>query len=114
MNTRLVGFGLALVVVSACRPRQVDVRTSPPSQTQQNQASVQVSNGLGQAVNVYVVLNGTDTFLRQVAANASATIPAQGFASGQAVTLKAVTLDGVRTYQKQNVTLSGTVQFQLP
>lgn len=73
-----------------------------------------VTNGLSQAVNVYVVVSGTETFLRQVPANASATIPASGFAAGQSVTLKAVTLDGVRTYQKQNVVLSGTVSFQLP
>lgn len=114
MNARIVGLALALIAVSACKARQVDVRTSPPAQQQQSQAAVAVTNRLTQAVNVYIVVNSTETFLRQVEANASETIPALGFTSGQTVTLKAVTVDGVRTYQKQNVVLAGTVQFQLP
>ena len=65
-------------------------------------------------MNVYVSLSGTDTFLRQVAANSSATFPVQGFAAGSSVTLKAVTVDGARTYQRQNVVLTGTYVFPLP
>jgi hypothetical protein len=113
MNARVVGLIVAVVSLSACRPRQVDVRTAPPQQ-QQAQVSVQVNNNLTQAVNVYVSLNGTDTFLRQVAGGSSSTIPVQGFATGSSVTLKAVTVDGVRTYQRQNVVLTGTVTFPLP
>ena len=113
MNARVVGL-VAAVVLSACRPRQVDVRTAPPQQQQQAQVAVQVNNNLTQAVNVYVNLNGTDTFLRQVGGSSSATIPVQGFATGSSVTLKAVTVDGVRTYQRQNVVLTGTVTFPLP
>lgn len=113
MNARVVGLVVAAVVLSACRARQVDVRTAPPQQ-QQAQVSVQVNNNLTQAVNVYINLNGTDTFLRQVGGSSSATIPVQGFATGSSVTLKAVTVDGARTYQRQNVVLTGTVTFPLP
>ncbi len=113
MNARVVGLVVAAVMLSACRARQVDVRTAPPQQ-QPAQVSVQVNNTLAQAVNVYVTLNGTDTFLRQVAGGSTATIPVQGFAAGSSVTLKAVTVDGVRTYQRQNVVLTGTVTFPLP
>lgn len=113
MNARMVGVGLvAVFLIAGCRSRQVDVRTAP--QQQQAQVSVQVQNNLSQAVNVYVVLGQTETFLRQVNANSSATIPAQGFATGSTVTLKAVTVDGARTYQRQNVVLSGTVTWPLP
>ena len=112
MNARVVGLIVAMSVLSACKPRQVDVRTAP--QQAQSAASVQVNNNLTQAVNVYVTLSGTDTFLRQVGASSSATIPVQGFAPGATVTLKAVTVDGVRTYQRQNVVLTGTVTFPLP
>jgi hypothetical protein len=104
-------FGVVLSV--ACGQRQVEVRTAPTS-PQQAQAAVQVTNSLAQAVNVYVVANGTDTFLRQVAANASVTIPVQGFAAGSTVGLKAVTLDGTRTYQRPGVVLNGTYVFPLP
>lgn len=111
MNARTLVFAVSLATVSACSPRQVDVRTAP---TTQAQVSVQVNNTLAQAVNVYVTSGGTDTFLKQVGANSSATIPVQGFASGTTVSLKAVTLDGQKTYSRDNVTLSGTYVFPLP
>ncbi|HEY9226692.1 MAG TPA: hypothetical protein VIP11_08610 [Gemmatimonadaceae bacterium] len=113
MNARVVGLIVGVFLIAGCRKRTVDVRTAPQQQ-QASQVSVQVNNNLTQAVNVYVVLSGTETFLRQVAAGSSATIPAQGFATGSSVTLKAVTVDGARTYQRQNVVLTGTVTFPLP
>jgi hypothetical protein len=113
MRLRRVAWTVGVVLISACRQRQVDVRTAPPS-AQQAQVSVQVANSLTQAVNVYVVANGTDTFLRQVAAKATVTIPVQGFAPGTTVGLKAVTVDNARTYQRQNVVLTGTYVFPLP
>ena len=106
-----VGALLALIATSACAPRQVEVRTAP---TQPTQVSLQVNNNLSQAVNVYATLNGTDTFLRQVAANSSVTIPMQGFAPGATVSLRAVTVDGGKTYSRANVVLSGTFVFPLP
>lgn len=111
MNARMLVFALSLAAVAACSPRQVDVRTAPVTQAQ---VSVQVNNTLAEAVNVYVRAGGTDTFLKQVGAKSSATIPVQGFASGTTVTLRAVTLDGVHTYSRDNVTLTGTYVFPLP
>jgi hypothetical protein len=111
MNVRLLVSAVVIVAICGCTPRQVEVRTAP---TQQSAVAVQVKNDVNQAVNVYVTLNGTDTFLRQVGANSSATIPVQGFAPGSTVGLKAVTVDGQRTYSRSNVVLSGTYVFPLP
>jgi len=107
----LLGGAVVAGAAIACGPRQVEVRTAP---TQATQVSLQVNNTLDQAVNVYVSSGGTDTFLRQVAAKSNVTIPVQGFASGSTVTLKAVTVDGVHTYTRNNVVLSGTFAFPLP
>src|SRR6476661_2276649 len=98
-------------ILAACSPRQVDVRTAP---TQATAVSLQVNNTLSQAVNVYVTVSGSDTFLRQVGANSSATIPVQGVATGSTVTLRATTVDGAKTYTRANVMLSGTYVFPLP
>lgn len=106
----LLGAVVAFATV-ACGPRQVEVRTAP---TQATQVSIQVQNTLNQAVNVYVNSGGTDTFIRQVAANSTVTVPVQGFAPGSTVTLKAVTVDGVHTYTRNNVALTGTYTFPLP
>ena len=111
MHARMLVLTLSSVAVVACSPRQVEVRTAP---SQQTQVAVQVNNNLSQAVNVYATLDGTDTFLRQVAANSSATVPVQSFAPGSTVSLKAVTVDGVHNYSRANVTLSGTYIFTLP
>jgi hypothetical protein len=104
----LVAAGVAL---AACSPRQVDVRTAP---TQATAVSLQVNNTLSQAVNVYVTVSGSDTFLRQVGANSNVTIPVQGIATGTSVSLKAVTVDGAKTYSRSNVVLNGTYVFPLP
>lgn len=111
MKTLYTGLVVAAFAVTACGPRQVDVRTAPSTASA---TSVQVNNALSQGVNVYVSQNGTDTFLRQVGANSSVTIPVQGYAAGTTVSLRAVTVDGVHTYTRNNVTLSGTVVFPLP
>jgi hypothetical protein len=100
-----------VLLTAACGPRQVEVRTAPSAASA---AQVQVNNTLTDAVNVYVVQNGSDTFLRQVGANSTATIPVQGFSAGTTVSFKAVTVDGAKTYTKSNVPLTGTVMFRLP
>jgi hypothetical protein len=110
-GTKGVVLVAASVALAACSPRQVDVRTAP---TQATAVSLQVNNTLSQAVNVYVTVSGTDTFLRQVGANSNATIPVQGVASGTTVSLKAVTVDGAKTYSRSNVILNGTYVFPLP
>lgn len=102
---------IAGIATTGCAPRQVEVRTAP---TQPTQVSVQVTNHLSQAVNVYVTSGGSDTFLRQVDGNSTVTVPVQGFAPGTTVSLKAVTVDGTKTYTRDNVVLSGMYQFPLP
>jgi hypothetical protein len=111
MNLRSFVVVTMIAVASACAPRQAEVRTAP---TQQSAVSIEVRNTVSQAVNVYVTLNGVDTFLRQVAANSNVSIPVQGFAAGSTVSLKAVTVDGARTYSRNNVVLNGTYVFPLP
>lgn len=101
----------ASVLFAACSPRQVDVRTAP---TQATAVSLQVNNTLDQAVNIYVTVSGSDTFLRQVGAKSNSTIPVQGIATGTTVNLKAVTVDGAKTYSRSNVVLNGTFVFSLP
>jgi hypothetical protein len=101
----------AALTLAACGPRQVEVRTAP---SEASGLTVEVRNTLVQGVNVYVVQNGTKTFLRQVGANSTVSVPVQGVASGTTVRLEATTIDGVRTYSRDNVTLSGTFVFPLP
>jgi hypothetical protein len=111
MNARIFWLGATLALATACGPRQVQVRTAPAQQTQ---VSLSVNNSLAQGVNVYVSLNGQETFLRQVAANSTVAIPVQGFAPGSTVSLRATTIDGTRTYSRSNVVLNGTVNWALP
>jgi len=111
MNARMLWLGASLMLATACGPRQVQVRTAP---TQQTQVALEVNNTLAQGVNVYFALNGQETFLRQVPANSKLAIPVQGIAPGSAVSLRATTVDGTRTYSRQNVVLNGTVPWSLP
>ncbi len=104
-------FALALAG-AACGPRQAEVRTAPSATGEQ---SVQVTNNLSQAVNVYVTPSGgSELFLRQVPANTVEKVPVQGVASGTSVTFKAVTVDGSRTYQSRAVTLTGLYVWPVP
>jgi hypothetical protein len=111
MNARVIAFLTLFVGVAACGPRQVEVRTAP---SQATGLSIQVKNDITQAVNVYITAGGSDSFLGQVAAKESKTIPIQGFASGTTVSLKAVTIDGAKTYSRDKVVLSGMYVFPLP
>src|SRR5438067_4873328 len=99
-----------LALTTACGPRRVEVRTAPTSSNQ----SLEVSNDLTQAVNVYVTVAGSDTFLRQVPAKTAQVVPLPGLNAGTTVSFKAVTVDGTRTFTRENVSLSGTYPFPLP
>jgi len=112
MRKMLAALMLAAVVTTACGRRQVEVGSSPSSS--QAEAAVTVTNNLSQAVNVYVTSGGSDLFLRQVPAGSTENLPVRGIASGSSVTLKATTVDGTRTYTKDNVTLSGATSWQVP
>ncbi len=116
MTVRFLVLALSVAAVSACGSRKVEVRTAPTAAAATAPSiSVQVNNNLTQAVNVYVVMNGTDTFLRQVPASSAQTIPVPAsFPAGTTVSLKAVTVDGVHNYSRANVVLNGTYVFPLP
>lgn len=102
---------LALVAVTACGPRQVEVRTGPQPVTE---VTLRVTNNLTQAINVYVVNAGNDVFLKQVAANSAESMSVPGISAGTAVTLKATPVDGSRTYTRDNVQLTGLYEWQVP
>jgi phosphotransferase system HPr-like phosphotransfer protein len=73
-----------------------------------------VTNDLTQAVNVYVVLSGTERLLQQVAAKSTADLPVAGLAQGTIVRLKATTADGTKTYTKDGVALAVRSTWTVP
>ncbi|MFL5576458.1 MAG: hypothetical protein ACJ79S_10870 [Gemmatimonadaceae bacterium] len=111
---RFFHAALLAVAIAACGGRQVEVGTGPRPAAGQSQAGVQVNNRLTQPINVYVVSGGSDIFLRQVAPNSSESLTVQGVASGSTVTLRATTVDGTRTYTKENFVLNGTTPWTVP
>lgn len=102
---------LLMVSVAACGPRRVEVRTG---QVPDSGMAINFTNNSSKAVNVYVVSGGSETFLRQVPANATERLPVQGVSSGASVTLKATTIDGATTYRSDPMTLSGTRDWRVP
>ncbi|MFL5487506.1 MAG: hypothetical protein ACJ8AJ_03385 [Gemmatimonadaceae bacterium] len=102
---------LSMLALAACGPRQVEVRTGPEPSAD---VAIHLSNNLSQAVNVYVVSGGNDIFLKQVSANSVEHIPVAGVPAGATVNLRAVTVDGTRTYTKNNVTLATMYDWRLP
>lgn len=102
---------LAMLISATACARQVEVR-SAPSQPAQN--AIQLTNGLTQAVNVYVNYNGNDQFIQQVRANTAARLAVAGIPSGTTVTLKATSVDGTRSFSVKDVVLNGTVDFKVP
>lgn len=104
-------LSLSMFALAACGGRQVEVRTGPEPVAD---VALHVTNNLSQPVNVYVVSGGNDIFLKQVAGNSVEHIPVSGVAAGATVNLRAVTVDGTRTYTKSNVTLSSMYDWRLP
>lgn len=94
-----------------CGQRQAQV-TSAPAQTAQ--VSIQVRNTLNQSVNVYVNAGSSDTFLGQVSARSTVTLPVPGVSPGATVTLRAVTQDGAKTYTRDKAPLNRSFTFTLP
>ena len=107
---KTLAFAL-LLASAACGARQVEVRTASPLPAE---SALQVTNNLPLAVNVYVTYNGTDQFVQQVRPGSSLRLPVRGIPAGSTVSLKAVTVDGTRTYSRENVVLSGTYVFPIP
>lgn len=108
---RAVLAALAVVAATACGPRQVEVRTGAQPIAA---STLRVTNNLSQGVNVYVVNAGADMFLQQVPARSTASVPVPGIAAGTTVTLKAVPVDGSRTYTRDNVALTSQYDWQVP
>ena len=104
-------LSLSIFAIAACGGRQVEVRTGPEPVSD---VALHVTNNLSQAVNVYVVSGGNDIFLKQVSSNSVEHIPVSGVAAGSTVNLRAVTVDGTRTYTKNNVTMSTLYEWRLP
>lgn len=108
---RVTLTALVLLVVTACGPRQVEVRTAP---TQSAEVAIHFTNNLSKAVNVYVNTGGSDQFVRQVAANTTEHLPVPGIRSGTTVTLKATPVDGSTGYQRSGVTMTEMVNWRVP
>ena len=108
---RVLMVPLAMLALAACGGRQVEVRTGPEPAAD---VALHVTNNLSQAVNVYVVSGGNDIFVKQVAANSVEHVPVSGVPAGATVNLRAVTVDGTRTYTKSSVTMSSMYEWRLP
>lgn len=108
---RVLMLSLSMLALTACGGRQVEVRTGPQPATD---VALHLTNNLSQAVNVYVVSGSSDIFVKQVGSNSVEHIPVSGVAAGSTVNLRAVTVDGTRTYTKNNVTLSSMYEWRLP
>ena len=102
---------LSVFAIAACGGRQVEVRTGPEPVSD---VAIHLTNNLSQAVNVYVVSGGNDIFVKQVGSNSVEHVPVSGVAAGSTVNLRAVTVDGTRTYTKNNVTLTSMYDWRLP
>src|SRR5215210_1202905 len=107
-------LAVLLAATAACAQRQVEVRTGNVPSVTTPESAIHMTNNLTQPVNVYVVSGGTDVFVKQVAPNSTEDVPVRGVAGGSNVSLKATTVDGTRTYTKDNVTLSGSFAWQVP
>jgi hypothetical protein len=100
------------MAVSACGPRQVEVRTAP---TQSAEVAIHFTNNLSSAVNVYVNTGSTDMFVRQVSARAVEHLPVPGVSVGTRATLKAIPVGSQSGgYQRTNVTMTETVTWSVP
>ena len=108
---RVLMLSLSMLALTACGGRQVEVRTGPQPATD---VALHLTNNLSQAVNVYVVSGSSDIFVKQVGSNSVEHIPVSGVAAGSTVNLRAVTVDGTRTYTKNNVVLNSMYEWRLP
>ena len=111
MKRTLMLLAALAISATACGPRQVEVSTGAQPAAD---ISIRFTNNLTQAVNLYVTSGGTDVFLKQVAASSVEVVPVRGLAAGTTVTLKARTVDGTRTYSRDNVYLAANYEWRVP
>jgi hypothetical protein len=100
-----------LAVTAACGGRQVNVETAPKSGAA---VTVHFTNNDNSAVNVYVVNQGTDVFLKQVAANSTEDLPVANVSEGTQVRLKATRTDGSKTYTSDPMALNASTTWKVP
>lgn len=110
MRALLAGV-LLLAVATGCGKRQVKVETAPKATPA---VSLHFTNNDNTAVNVYVVNQGTDLFLKQVPANSTEDLPVAGIASGTQVRLKATRTDGSKTYTSDPMALNANTTWRVP
>lgn len=103
--------GVLLAVAAGCGGRKVNVETGPPANTS---VTLHFTNNDNSAVNVYVVNQGTDMFLKQVASNTTEDLPVAGIATGTQVRLKATRTDGTRTYTSDPMPLTTSTVWRVP
>jgi hypothetical protein len=107
-----VALALLAVALPACSPRAVEVTTG---EARPAESSIDFTNNLSQAVNVYVrAASGSEIFLRQVAARSTESIPVRGVAAGTSVTLRAAPVDGSTSYSRESVVLGRGVAWRVP
>ena len=103
--------GVLLVVTAACGGRKVNVETAPRTSAE---VTLHFTNNDNSAVNVYVVNQGTDHFLKQVAANSTEDLPVANIAAGTQVRLKATRTDASKTYTSDPMALNATTTWRVP
>lgn len=109
MTKVLVALVLSVALVG-CH-RSVSVNTAP---TPVKPATFRVTNNLTQPVNVYVTSAGTDVLAGQVAPNSTQMLTVPGVAPGSTVSLKARTVDGTRSYSRDDVVLTSSFTWEVP
>jgi len=103
--------GALLMATVACGSRKVDVSTAPKATAA---VTLHFTNNDNSAVNVYVVNEGTDHFLKQVPANSTEDLSVPNVAAGTQVRLKATRTDSSKTYTSDPMPLSATTTWQVP
>jgi ABC-type glycerol-3-phosphate transport system substrate-binding protein len=105
-----LGLALATMMSSACGPRAASVRTSPTTA----ESTIHFTNNWATAVNVYVIQNGTETFVKQVSANTTENLPVRGVPLGSSVTLRAVSIDNKSQWDSNPMGLTQTLTWKVP
>ena len=103
--------GALLIATVACGGRKVDVSAAPKAGAA---VTLHFTNNDNSAVNVYVVNNGTDHFLKQVPANSTEDLPVANIEAGTQVRLKATRTDASKTYTSDPMPLTATTTWQVP
>jgi len=103
--------GALLIATMACGSRKVDVSTAPKATAA---VTLHFTNNDNSAVNVYVVQEGTDHFVKQVRANSTEDLPVANIPAGTEVRFKATRTDSSKTYTSDPMALNATTTWQVP